>query len=997
MSRLLASCLIAVLLVDPITHSAANRNKSQSSDSQRFLDNAPVVTITNLDVLAGDAFQRDRDNKSLEIDSLLYESKSDQPTINVSREQFYQLFQQQKENNASMQSRLGVFNSSRKLIGAFADLGGPVGIFAFTAGDTYLDHFKDKLQSEMEYSYRGLSEQYFAGRTLNVDRLRTAQAAGTSAFVKEMENQAGLSDAFDDLPQEQRDAAILRLGEFTLASEALQGQEFHAAQNANKAEFNRLKHRIAHIEDCQHTIASGMSNLMEQTYANTQELEGLSTQLNRQNKDLGLIQQVMFGHLSVDEQLELVKNSSALGLTEEEKQSLVSNLEKRKVLVEEVHKWNEFVHTGNDLIGIAAKLGVDKDIVQTLQKGLSAGDTAYGAINAALSGNYLGAVTAVFGLFGGGGMDAETAHYAAIMAKLDEIIETQKKIIVIQQKILDELHQIESLIISNQIELRGILANIFALQAATLDAVTQIKKADLNYCTKFLDDRYSEDAFMKDENRFRDYDSMRRYFANNWQTYDLCRRALDQSIANISGVHGIFFGYPELQAEATRIQITSLPQVFESVQYSVAPFFAYLKLYAPDTDRDKKTIVGSFFAPSLNFRDLQTKQNIIATNATAKAAVKSVDVGVAQGAAADPNNSSQTASSPVTMLQTLRPISALNYPSDNQAVAMFYSSFSTELLSPDAVVYYADVETQVNNWRELTSKDGNTLLTSSEIYQGLGNKTKAEIALKAAFDWLTLAIAQQNFLDGDTLLPVFSSDGFSEYTAPQLSLRQLIAQPASENIAHDQEVALAHYLIGHNPVLAENVIRYRIFKQMSADVGTKLTAFGYGWGYTHHESPIFLQTLLKDNLSIEYVEHKDTDGPAVPPTGWYTKYSFTDYSDAAPQPQSVMVPLPPIEEVAEQSFVTSSALQKLMLCRNKINALLAADQVIAESDKQPNEFKTLKLMLLTQRYKPLGAVPIQRNARRILVWGLVVLCVLLVVVFSLRKDATTRLRNLLRT
>jgi len=674
----------------------------------------------------------------------------------------------------------------------------------------------------------------------------------------------------------------------------------------------------------------------------------------------------------------LVTNSSTLELTNEQKQSLVSNLQKRKVLVEEAQKWNDFVHTGNDLIGIAAKLGVDQDIVQTLHKGLSAGDTAYSAINAALSGNYLGAVTAVFGLFGGGGMDAETAHYAAIMAKLDEIIETQKKLIAIQQQILSELSKIESLIIQNQIELRGILANIFVLQAATLDAVTQIKRADLNYCTKFLNDRYSEDSFLKNEDRFRDYDSMRGYFARNWSIYEKCRLALDQSIATISGVHGIFFGYPELQAEATRIQLTSLPQVLEPVQYSVAPFFAYLKLYAPDTNRDKKTIIGSFFAPSLNFRDLKNKQNILATNA-------------------DPNNSPDASSSPETMLRTLRPISALNYPSENPAVAMFYSTFSTELLSPDAVRVYAEVEMQVNNFRELTSNDGHTLLTSAEIYQGLGNKTSAEISLKAAFDWLTLAIAQQNFLDGDTLLPILSSDGFAEYNAPQLSLKQLIAEPASGNIAHDQEVALAHYMLGHNPVLAENVIRYRIFKQMSADVGTKLTAFGYGWGYTHHENPIFLQTLLKDNLSVEYVEHKDTDGSAVPPTGWYTKYSFTDYSDAAPQPQSVMVPLPPIEEVAEQSFVTSSALQELMLCRNKINALLAADRVIAESDKQPNEFKTLKLILLTQLYKPQGTVPIQNHARRILVWGVVVLLVLLVVVFSLGKDATTRLRNLLRT
>jgi hypothetical protein len=39
-----------------------------------------------------------------------------------------------------------------------------IGIFAFTAGDTYLDHFNEKLNSEMEDSRRDLSKQFFAGR-----------------------------------------------------------------------------------------------------------------------------------------------------------------------------------------------------------------------------------------------------------------------------------------------------------------------------------------------------------------------------------------------------------------------------------------------------------------------------------------------------------------------------------------------------------------------------------------------------------------------------------------------------------------------------------------------------------------------------------------------------------------------------------------------------------------------------------------------------------------
>lgn len=138
----------------------------------------------------------------------------------------------------------------------------------------------------------------------------------------------------------------------------------------------------------------------------------------------------------------------------------------------------------------------------------------------------------------------------------------------------------------------------------------------------------------------------------------------------------------------------------------------------------------------------------------------------------------------------------------------------------------------------------------------------------------------------------------------------------------------------------------------SSAVGNRLTALGYAWAYSHHETPIFLQTLLKDILTVEYIGRKASDGSDVPPTGWYTKYTFTDSKVAAPQLRTTMVPLPPIEDVAGQNFVASTDLRKLMDCRNKINSLLAADSVIDEANGQRGEFKKLKLMLLTQHYNP---------------------------------------------
>jgi hypothetical protein len=947
-------CLVVALLCNDSAYLTTQPSSPPpSSKSQDFLNNAKSVTITNLDVMADDAFSADRENPSIAIDSIVYKSTADQPGLNIDRDRFYQIVREQKELNDGMQTQLDIFDTGKKFVSAFADLGGPVGIFAATATDTYLDRFNEKLRSEMEGSRRDLARQFFAGRTLNVDKLLAKRAQGLAAFAKEIESQAGLPDAFDDLPQEQREPALVRLGEFTLATVALQGQEFAVANNANKAEFKRLRLRIGNIETCQHELASKMNNLMVQTEANTAQLQKVTKELDDQHQDLGLMQKVMFSHLTVDEQLDLVTNSKDLPLTDDQRQSVVENLTKRKELLDSARKWNKFVHTGNDLIGIADKLGVDKDIVQHVAKGLAAGDTTYSAINAALSGNYLGAITAVLGIFGGGGMDVESAHYAAIMAKLDEVIETQKKIIAIQQAILKELGQIETLIIHNQIELRGTLADIFSLQASTLDAVIQIKKTDLNACDKFLDDRAeydkfvpTNDTFLDKNGRFTQYAAMQDYFARRWQGFATCKNALDESIANISGEHGIFFGYPVLENKAAKTPDTRIVQVLEPVHTAVAPFFSYLKYFVPDTDPEKKTVKGSFFAPSVDFNALLRKENILGLDNPTR---------TGPDAAQDSTTPPVKSSAEATKFRNLWPISTLKYSSTNPAVGMFYSNFSSELLSPDEVIQYVKVELEVNNYRELISLDGHTLRDLKDIYRGLGDRNSSEIALKSAFDWLTLAAAQQTFLGGDTLLPFLVTDGFADYTPPELTRSQLVDEPKSKDVAHGQQLALAHYLLGHNSVLLQNAIRFRIFKQMSDLSNEKrLTAFGYAWAYSHPETPIYLQTLLHDILPVGYIEKKATDGPEVPPTGWYYKYAFTDYTGADPakKQETVMVPLPPTEDVTDKAFVISTPLRRLLECREKINALLSTNRLLEEASKKPTDFRELKLMLLLQHYQP---------------------------------------------
>jgi hypothetical protein len=153
-----------------------------------------------------------------------------------------------------------------------------------------------------------------------------------------------------------------------------------------------------------------------------------------------------------------------------------------------------------------------------------------------------------------------------------------------------------------------------------------------------------------------------------------------------------------------------------------------------------------------------------------------------------------------------------------------------DLLSPDAVIQYSDIEMDVTGYRALVSPSRMTLRTIKDVYAGKADSTSGTIALECAFDWLSLAIAQQDFLTRDSLLPFLNIDGFGDYTAPNIPRSQLVKEPSDSN-KQDQQRALAHYLLGHNSVLPQNAVRYRIYKAMMPNDGKEGTPFGYAWAY----------------------------------------------------------------------------------------------------------------------------------------------------------------------
>ena len=904
----------------------------RASLSKEYLDRAKDLPLSTLDFLASDAISTDKQNGSVYIDSFLYRAADHKNPPNLTREGFYEDIAGFKQLNAEMQQQFDFYQGAKPGIDRLADLGGPIGVFAGFMMENHLDTFMNGLHRQLLDAEREEAQAYFGTRMLDVKALREARDSGSpSFFVKEIERQAGFPRKIEDLPEEAREAATIRLGEFALATIAVTGTDFSKVQATNNSNFKDLDARVKKVTDAQDIVTRQMAKLMTETEDNTKGLNAISEELDRQHADLSLIQRVMYSHLTVDEQIDLVQHSEALNLAAEKKAELITNLKERKTILEDARVCNELINGGQQALVAMQRLGVDPKVVAGMSDALKYGSGAFNAVSSALTGNYFGAAMAVLGMFGGGGGDPETAHFQAIMAKLDEIVQTQRQIIETQKLILQELQKIENLIVQNQIELRSDFDSVYALQILTLEAVRSGEKSNLNFCDNFHDGAI----------RQRTYDSMQKYFAPRSDTYRSCASYLERSIGTLSGDRSrfaVFFGLPLLEL-ANQPKDPHSVQTKTPVRDLIAPFFAYLDNYADEEDRDKKTVKGSFFYPTVDYPSLKQKEAYLSA-----ANAKPVDSKSNQPSRdRDGRQVSQS-------FRTLRPLTMLD---DSGHAQWYYDLFNLDdFLSPEDVAEYAKTEVKINDYRDLVAPGSNKLFDRSELIGGQYAFTGLDPgrqALQVAFSWLSEAIAQQSLISGDSLLQFLNRDGFRDYDAPDISLDALKVRPAEGEKASDKRAALARYLLGHNYILLENALRYRMYELMAGGNGKDAVSFAsYLWAWKNPD-PVYMNHLFGDSMGFSPKVQKPKDSPATV-DGWSYSYKFWDYPPAGKKERTVTIPLPTPEEVQNREFLINPSLRRLLATRDEINTLLAQYQLSAEANQSPEKLRALKSVLLTRHY-----------------------------------------------
>ena len=178
------------------------------------------------------------------------------------------------------------------------------------------------------------------------------------------------------------------------------------------ADFTRdTDEKFVKLNNTMNDVVADLKDVNDRVQLNT-------TDIARNTEDIAFLQDAMYGKMSRSEQRAFLE-AGALDsrLSPEEKAhrlDLAKKAEKREELVEDL---GNFVDGAGAMMKIASNLGVEvpPEVRDTVNKGTQVAS----AVLAFSTGNYLGAVVAVSGLFGGGGgPDRAAVRHQQVMAQL---------------------------------------------------------------------------------------------------------------------------------------------------------------------------------------------------------------------------------------------------------------------------------------------------------------------------------------------------------------------------------------------------------------------------------------------------------------------------------------------------------------------------------------------------------------------------------------------------
>jgi len=321
-----------------------------------------------------------------------------------------------------------------------------------------LELFQDAGKVQVRRHLKHMLEAYEQSRGTEA-KIALLDNRDAQAFHLELETHLGpvLGTALDGLEPEKRQI-VNRFYIKAIADEMKDG--FQTLSTVQAVEQNAIARNQKNIKGLALTFVefAEQTNGHLESIVSTQkqikaELNTLNERTGKTEQGVMFMQQYMFSNMKPREQLAALQQGVFPDMKPAARRNLEDKISVVKRRADLDKRMASYLNGAAELVTLAGKLGVDSEIVGEADKMVNMGNVAFSAYQSFSSGNYLGAVNAIAGLFGGGGRDIAGERHEQVMKLLNKMYHkidiVDQKINVIDQKI-DALAEGQKVIVANQ-------------------------------------------------------------------------------------------------------------------------------------------------------------------------------------------------------------------------------------------------------------------------------------------------------------------------------------------------------------------------------------------------------------------------------------------------------------------------------------------------------------------------------------------------------------------
>ncbi len=424
-----------------------------------------------------------------------------------------------------------------------------VGAIAVSGVNLFMDKLLDHAIDEFDKSVKESSSR-IVGVHLREVREQTGKTleeisgmSTTEAHNLLFDSNVGIMDnSIEFLTPEDRTKAVHEMTKI-LEDKLVNASALNKLVNmAQDADINSIKQEIKFIskvqenhQQCIKNINENLESLETNMSLLSNSVDVLQSEVRTNSENVGILKDYIFSNADVDGKIRLL-DSGLLNndLTESKRDALEKQLKALKAKQDLQKDIKNYLNKAQHITTILSNVGFDSEIVQKANDLINIGNTAMSAFTAYSSGDVIGSIATVSGLFGGRGKsDPAAKRHKQIMDKLnvledkiDEVLERQIIMMKNQQKILDTLAKI-----SNQIdELHGLeMEKLEEIKTETL----YNRLSNLRLLTRDLD---VLETFSKPFKKFklakqRSYYEIRQFFADNGPRFEKREHILEDILS----------------------------------------------------------------------------------------------------------------------------------------------------------------------------------------------------------------------------------------------------------------------------------------------------------------------------------------------------------------------------------------------------------------------------------------------------------------------------------